>query len=1005
MLESVQQYNALNGVITRNEIEDLKTALEHDEQQQLADKLNYLLTQHNTVSKFDVSIENKGIEAFQASMLGCLDYNADPEEEHTGLNKAVSQNDIYQMVTDKIINAIETSGNLTWYSGRDENKGKDDNFIQISLPMNFNTKKNYRGINAFMLSHYPVQVGTKKVGNKTITMIELQPIVDDRLFWLTFKQIKDAGGKLKSGAKSNQAVYYNFSYSYDGKNISEAKYKELFNKFKCVLGKVAPKGSPCSKLNKSAFLKYYNVFNERDIEGIDFILERKKIKDSQVIIETEDEKIACADLIIKNMPNPPKIISKHIGKGESPYYTSSADKVVMPLKKQYDDVSIWYGTAFHELIHSTGHKKRLNRDSLHDYHTDISIRAFEELIAELGSAFLNAESGILLNTLKKNTAYIKGWKNQVLKTLRNDNKAIFKASARAQKASDYILDKDSNGVPKYLKDFKKKPVEKTLLEQQLPVKKLTDNQINSIVKEYASDILFTDKVDKYVAKVRAEFNLRKLTKIPIKQQVKKASKTQKKESTKPKVDENGQFGLFGVSENTDTIAFNKQIIKAMKKGFTSRQTFILGFPKGVLIQFIPNFEIKHTGALLKKSIKEKHQLNWGHFMDLPDKLNNPSYIFKSTSRNDNELVIVVNLKDIDGNKVVVPVRINTKTKEINITSVYGKQNPKFIENWEKKGLLLYNKKSALNRTVVAPIATGLNKTQNKDTQKGLNYVVVPEKTIPQQPIPKQIARENTNTVVSTPMVNKVKTNQEKTVPQTTKNPLIKNLSTTKHTSKNIESYAIGGDISEFLGDLEIKPKDSLAITLDAEQGAGKTRFLFQLLNEFSGSGYKCLFVSLEEHPESSLFNDKVKEYINPANEYLIDTVGELPNWYADLKELIPHYDCIFIDSWSKIAEEDRTVDFDKHLRKGFDSKLFVTIFQRTSNGTMRGGSKSQFDGDIILRMEKDPDYRNSFVYANKNRYQNKPLDSLKYNIFNKSLVRENNPTVSTEETSGYVVVD
>ena len=239
-----------------------------------------------------------------------------------------------------------------------------------------------------------------------------------------------------------------------------------------------------------------------------------------------------------------------------------------------------------------------------------------------------------------------------------------------------------------------------------------------------------------------------------------------------------------------------------------------------------------------------------------------------------------------------------------------------------------------------------------------------------------------------------------------KNPLVKNLTDTKVGANNIERYKITGDISDFLGDIEIKPKDSLAITLDAEQGSGKTRFVFQLLNKFAETGYKCLFVSLEEHPESSLFNDKVKEYINPANEHLIDTIGELPNWYTTLAKLVPHYDCVFIDSWSKIAEEDRNVDFDKDLRKKFDGKLFVSIFQRTSSGKMRGGSKASFDGDIILRMEKDPDYRKSFVYANKNRYQNKPLDQLKYNIYTKSLVKENSTAEVTPSSTmlGYTEV-
>jgi len=72
---------------------------------------------------------------------------------------------------------------------------------------------------------------------------------------------------------------------------------------------------------------------------------------------------------------------------------------------------------------------------------------------------------------------------------------------------------------------------------------------------------------------------------------------------------------------------------------------------------------------------------------------------------------------------------------------------------------------------------------------------------------------------------------------------------------------------------------------------------------------------------------------------------------------------------------------------------------------MRGGSKATFDGDIILKLDKAPDYRNSFVYANKNRYQNKPLDSLKYNICTKSLMRENEPIVSQLTMLNYQVVE
>jgi len=202
-------------------------------------------------------------------------------------------------------------------------------------------------------------------------------------------------------------------------------------------------------------------------------------------------------------------------------------------------------------------------------------------------------------------------------------------------------------------------------------------------------------------------------------------------------------------------------------------------------------------------------------------------------------------------------------------------------------------------------------------------------------------------------------------------------------------YAIGGSMARFLGKIEVKPIHSLAITLDAPQGAGKTRYLFEAANEFAKNGYKCLFVSLEEHPQSNLFIDKVKKYISPEAEKNINTIGELPNGYKTLEDLIPHYDIIFIDSWGKITEQNSGIDFDSDLRRKFNSKLFFVIFQRTQDGKMRGGSKAQFDGDVILKISKADDFRENYVYADKNRYQHNDLSQLHYNIFKNRL---NNPT-------------
>jgi len=189
---------------------------------------------------------------------------------------------------------------------------------------------------------------------------------------------------------------------------------------------------------------------------------------------------------------------------------------------------------------------------------------------------------------------------------------------------------------------------------------------------------------------------------------------------------------------------------------------------------------------------------------------------------------------------------------------------------------------------------------------------------------------------------------------------------------------------DFLGKIEIKPQHSVVATLDAPQGAGKTRFFYFLMNEMASTGNKCLFISLEEHPLSELAQSKKKQYIKPKNRALIDTISELPS-YQELCKIIENYDCIFIDSWGKM-QSGQKLDFDTDLRKKFNGKLFFVIFQRTVNQTMRGGAAAQFDGDIIMKInkDKDGDFKQNYVYHDKNRYQSKDLNTLKFSLPNPS---------------------
>lgn len=206
-----------------------------------------------------------------------------------------------------------------------------------------------------------------------------------------------------------------------------------------------------------------------------------------------------------------------------------------------------------------------------------------------------------------------------------------------------------------------------------------------------------------------------------------------------------------------------------------------------------------------------------------------------------------------------------------------------------------------------------------------------------------------------------------------------NRSNTTHEYYEIENP----DIADFLGKIEKKKKESVAITIAGGQGSGKTSFVFQLINEFAKK-YKVGHASIEEHPESALYEDKAERFWNENAKQTVDS-PEI-NTMEDIDKLILRNDVIIIDSFSKLLSMDRKISLDETFRKKYDGKLFIIIYQLTTTGSMRGGSASQFDGDIILFVEKFPNFNDNYVYADKNRYQTKAMDELHYNIAASKLI-------------------
>ena len=202
--------------------------------------------------------------------------------------------------------------------------------------------------------------------------------------------------------------------------------------------------------------------------------------------------------------------------------------------------------------------------------------------------------------------------------------------------------------------------------------------------------------------------------------------------------------------------------------------------------------------------------------------------------------------------------------------------------------------------------------------------------------------------------------------------------------RNFEIFNIENpDLSTFLGEIERKNIGSNVITLTGGAGSGKTRFAFQFMNALA-QNYKVGHASLEEHPESKLYFDKVMQYLDSQAQ---NNISVLENETLDgLENLINENEVIVIDSFAKLREMDSKFLVDKDLRKKYNGKLFLVIFQQTSDGKMRGGSTSEFDGDIILFTKTFDDPKENFVYPSKNRYNALPLSELKYSVFYQQLL-------------------
>ncbi len=250
----------------------------------------------------------------------------------------------------------------------------------LGSPKNIVSNKEYQGINRFLLD---------------ITSY-------DSNYWLTYKQAKKLGGSIKKGSRYTPIVYWNWLTKKDENSQEETKVP-LF--------------------------RFYRGFNLEQTEGLEKVLAELKEEDQAKKLNFEPLK-ECEKLV-NSYPNAPPI--EH--GGNRAFYHPTKDYIKLPEKESFHSIPEYYSTIFHELTHSTGHQKRLNRKGItnptwfgsYDY-------SKEELVAEMGASFLCSIAGIDNDTLENSTAYIHGW----LSKLRKDKKLLVTSAAQAEKAVGLI---------------------------------------------------------------------------------------------------------------------------------------------------------------------------------------------------------------------------------------------------------------------------------------------------------------------------------------------------------------------------------------------------------------------------------------------------------------------------------------------------------------------------------------------------------------------------------------
>ncbi|MDX7951797.1 zincin-like metallopeptidase domain-containing protein [Lichenihabitans sp. Uapishka_5] len=290
--------------------------------------------------------------------------------------------DLYQSITDRIVASLE-QGVRPWtkpWSGT-EMEGR------IVLPKRGNGEA-YRGINILMLWGAAQERGFRAPS------------------WLTYRQAQAMGGQVRKGETGSMVVF--------ASSLTRTE---------------TDSGSGEEQEHRIPFLKSYTVFNVEQIDGLGdaFPLSTEPALQAFARSERAERLFAATGADIRHG-------------GNRAFYQIADDYVQMPPAEAFRDPASYYAVLAHEVTHWTRHESRLDRSFGRKRFGDEGY-AMEELVAELGSAFLSAGLDLTPEPREDHASYIENW----LRVLKGDKRAIFTAASHAQRAADFLIGRGEEG--------------------------------------------------------------------------------------------------------------------------------------------------------------------------------------------------------------------------------------------------------------------------------------------------------------------------------------------------------------------------------------------------------------------------------------------------------------------------------------------------------------------------------------------------------------------------------